>query len=205
MNIPLTIQRIVIKQRTIELFVPDDSDIKQAYASGKIAFPYWSQVWPSAMALSEFIISNQQLIQHKNLVEFGAGLGLPSLVAASYARTVLCSDKDPQAVEMTKSSAQLNKIDNLQAVVLDWSTIPLDVNADVVLLSDVNYEPGEFVKLQELILHFLRKGTTVLLATPQRLTAKAFLLPLLQFISMQQELTINHYNENIPVSVLVLE
>src|SRR5688572_33367426 len=49
-------------------------------------FPYTtlfrSQVWPSAIALSEFIVSNQQLVHNKNILELGAGLGLPSLVAS---------------------------------------------------------------------------------------------------------------------------
>lgn len=49
-------------------------------------FPYWSKCWPSAIALSNFIAKNQALIQDKQVLELATGLGLPSLVAARFAK-----------------------------------------------------------------------------------------------------------------------
>src|SRR5688572_26276189 len=100
MNVALQLQTISIKQIPVQLFVPDALDVQQSYSNGIIPFPYWSQVWPSAIALSEFIVSNQQLVHNKNILELGAGLGLPSLVASKYAASVLCSDKEEEAVEI---------------------------------------------------------------------------------------------------------
>ena len=63
-----------------------------------IAFPYWSKVWPSAEALALFILQHPEYIAGKMVVELGAGLGLPSLVAAQMAASVLCTDYEPEAV-----------------------------------------------------------------------------------------------------------
>jgi predicted nicotinamide N-methyase len=199
---PLELQIIRVKQTTTKLFVPDVTAIQQAYNNGLIAFPYWSQVWPSSIALSEFIIDNSHLVQNKNLLELGAGLGLPSLISSSYAASVLCSDKDADAVEIISKSAAENNISNLQSVMIDWE-VPFEINADVLLLSDINYEPEIFQKLNELIFRFIKNGTTILLATPHRLMAKPFIGPLLKFCVRQEEIIVTD-NEKTAITVLVL-
>jgi methyltransferase-like protein 23 len=204
MRFPLQRRTVQIKQRKIELFVPDVAAIQQAYTDGLISFPYWAQVWPSAIALSEFIIDNSHLVQNKNLLEFGAGLGLPSLVSSAYAASVLCSDKDADAVEIISRSAAENNINNLQTVMIDWEA-PVEINADVLLLSDINYEPGVFKKLNELIFQFIKNRTTILLATPPRLMAKPFIGPLLKFCVNQEEIFVTHQGERTAITVLVLE
>jgi methyltransferase-like protein 23 len=204
MSFPLQLQTIQIKQTAIKLFVPDVTAIRRAYTNGLISFPYWAQVWPSAIALSEFIIDNSHLVQNKKLLELGAGLGLPSLVSSAYAASVLCSDKDADAVEIISKSAAENDINNLQTVMIDWEA-PVEINADVLLLSDINYEPGVFQKLNELIFQFIKNGTTILLATPQRLMAKPFIGPLLKFCVNQEEMFVTHQGERTAITVLVLE
>ena len=54
--------------------------------------PYWTEIWPSALALSVFILNNKDRVKGKTVLELGAGMGLPSLVAASYTSAVVCSD-----------------------------------------------------------------------------------------------------------------
>jgi predicted nicotinamide N-methyase len=205
MNFPLHLQTLRINQTDIKLFVPDIEAIQLAYSSQLIAFPYWSRVWPASIALTEFIISNHQLVQNKNLLELGAGLGLPSLVASKYANSVLCSDKDADAVEIIARSAKENNLDNMQAAMIDWEAVQIETAVDVLLLSDVNYEPEIFAKLTELIFQFLSHKTTIFLATPQRLMAKSFIQPLLKFRTHQQEISVTHNQEQTPITILVLQ
>lgn len=204
MSFELKLHTIQILETSTRLFVPDADAIQKAFSIGEIASPYWSQVWPSALALCEFIVAHSHVVQDKKVLELGAGLGLPSLLAARYAFSVLCSDKEADAVEIIARSALENNLSNLQAVVINWEVISFEINVDVVLLSDVNYEPHVFEKLNALILNFINNGTKIILTTPQRLMAKSFIEPLLKFCVQQEEILVKHKNETVPITVLVL-
>lgn len=51
------------------------------------------QIWRGAFLLSDFIISERKLIQSKNVLELGSGVGLSSIVAGIYAKEVVCTGK----------------------------------------------------------------------------------------------------------------
>jgi predicted nicotinamide N-methyase len=205
MNFPLQLQQFNLQGQDIELFVPEPKAIQDSYQQGNIAFPYWAQVWPAAQALAGFLLSHEAYIKQKKIVELAAGLGLPSIAAARYASKVLCSDYVPEAVAIIQHSAVHNRLHNLSVRLLNWEHLPGDLETDVLLLSDVNYDPAAFALQQELIQSFLQKGTAVILSTPQRLMAKAFLTPLLFFCRQQEEIAITHEGKEVMVSVLVLK
>lgn len=202
---PLHLQTIDLSGTPVELFVPELGAVKAVYEEGAIHFPYWSQVWPSARALAQFLLLNPSFVGEKTVLELGAGLGLPSLVAARIANQVLCTDYVPEAVAVARQSAAHLQLQNFQAEVLDWQQLPAGLEADVLLLSDINYEPVAFDTLQKVIGAFLQKGTTVLLSTPQRLVAKAFIGPLLANCIRQEEVIVQQREQEVPVSILVLQ
>jgi predicted nicotinamide N-methyase len=205
MRFPLVTKSVVLGKEEVVVYAPDEDAVKQACQAGQISFPYWSQVWPAAKALAEFILLHPAYTTKKTVVELGAGLGLPSLVAARYATSVFCTDHSPEAVITVAQSAQQLELQNFSSAVLDWNHLPANLEADVLLLSDVNYEPAAFATLQQLIRRYLEKGTTVLLSTPQRLIGKEFLLSLAPFICRHEQPGILHLGQSVPVSVLVLK
>ncbi|NTS40646.1 methyltransferase domain-containing protein [Flavisolibacter sp. BT320] len=205
MQIPITWQTVTLQHETISLYVPDAGAVKTAYAEGKITSPYWSQVWPAAKALAQFILTNPSLLSSKSVLELGAGLGLPSLVAARFAASVQCTDVAKEAVEIVQASAERLQLKNVYSSVLDWQQLPSDLRPDVLLLSDINYEPAAFVHLQAVVKAFLEEGTNVILSTPQRLVAKEFVLPLLQHCTYQEEQFVEHNGGQVPTAVLVLK
>jgi predicted nicotinamide N-methyase len=95
---------------------------KKLFPVGAIPFPYWSQVWPSALSLAGFISDNPCFGKRQKCIGTGAGLGLPSLVAAKIATSVLCSDKEAEAVAIISQSAAHNNINNLQTAMIDWES-----------------------------------------------------------------------------------
>lgn len=204
MNFSLQLQTVVLPNCCITFFVPDAGAVKRKYAEGEISFPYWSQVWPAALALAQFLLQYQQYTKAKKVAELGAGLGLTSLVAAHNAQHVLCTDIMPEAVETVKQSAVHLGLQNVTVEVLDWS-LPHHLNTDVLLLSDINYQPAAFHLLQGVIAHFLQKGTIVILSTPQRLMAKDFIAPLLADCIQQEEISILHEEKKLVITVVVLE
>lgn len=204
MLFPLHLQTFPVGGHSVSLFVPDEDSVKEAYTSGQIAFPYWSRVWPAAKGLAAFLLQHPQYTATKRVVELGAGLGLPSLVAAQKATAVLCTDLFADAVAVVQKTARHHGLQNLQTAVMDWRQLPEDFTTDTLLLSDVAYEPAAFAQLWQLLQRLLQAGTTVLLATPQRLTAKEFVAPLLARCASHTVVAV-HEEQTTPVSVMVLQ
>ena len=75
------LRKFQLDQAIIEIFIPNATEVRKSWEEGRIASPYWAQVWPSAIALARFILSQPGIIKGKSVVELAAGLGLPSLVA----------------------------------------------------------------------------------------------------------------------------
>lgn len=205
MVFPLVLQDVQLSNGCIRLFVPDVAVVKEAHQKGEISFPYWSQVWPAAKALAQFILDNLKYTEGKRVIELGAGLGLPSLVAARNASTVLCTDSEPEAVAVAKASADYAKLKNFNVEVSNWEKQSVPLNTDVLLLSDVSYDPAAFSFLIKTIEAFIQKRTIVLLSTPQRLVAKDFVASLMQYCIDQKEIAIAHGDNEVPITVLVLQ
>jgi predicted nicotinamide N-methyase len=192
------------------LYVPDPVIVQQQFfleeeKDDQTPFPYWTKLWPSALSLTDFLLEQPSYIQGKEVLELAAGLGLPSMAVAKYAARVCCSDYMPEAVEVMEKTIALNHLSNVSAQVLDWNQLPVDIKADVLLLSDVNYEPAQFEPLHKVLRNFLTKGTTIILATPQRLMAKPFLEPLLPFCIYTEERLADQDKQITPITILVLQ
>lgn len=204
-DIHLGLKQFCFGEKSVDLFVPDADQLRDKYNKGLIAFPFWGKVWPAAVALSKFLLQQPYYVQNKNVLELGAGLGLPSIVAAAYASSVVCSDKEGEAVAAIKKSADHNQLANFSTLQLDWSTLPADEKTDVLLLSDINYEPAFFELQQQMLMSFLDKGTTIIVSTPQRLMAKSFFTPLLPSCIYQQEIAVASEEGIVNISVLVFK
>lgn len=196
------------KDQTIALFVPTQEGIQSDYlrkqqSSAEAAFPYWSKIWPSAIALCRFIADRPELIKDKQVLELAGGLGLPSLLAARFAHTVCYSDYLPEPLEIVQQSILLNSSSNITCVQLDWARLPENLTAEVLLLSDINYDPSEFDVLFEVFMRFLNGGTTIMLSTPQRLMSKPFIGKLLPWCVEQKEITVRKDNAATMITVMV--
>ncbi|RYY65449.1 MAG: hypothetical protein EOO13_17190, partial [Chitinophagaceae bacterium] len=94
------IQQYSFGGETLQLSVPVDKEVQENYELEKQAgkhpfFPYWAKLWPASIGLCHYLEANKYLLQNKTVLELAAGLGLPSLLAARYAASVICSDYMP--------------------------------------------------------------------------------------------------------------
>lgn len=206
----LQLQHLERPGYTIDLFVPNAQEVQDSYFQEKQAlaqgpFPHWTKLWPAALAMGDFIHQHPELVKHQNVLELAAGLGLPAFVAARYAQSVCCSDYQEEAVTTMTKSARHLQLSNVTCRMLDWNRLPDDLAADVLLLSDINYDPDQFARLYEVLERFLRQGTSILLTTPQRLMAKPFIEKLLPFCRQQYEMSVYHLQQHTPVSLLLLQ
>lgn len=210
MPVSQQIQHLERPGYTIDLFVPNAQEVQDNYLQQKLVqtdlpFPHWTRLWPSALAMGDFIHEHPELVQDQKVLELAAGLGLPSFVAARYAQAVCCSDYLEEAVTTMDKSVRHLQLANVTCELLDWNQLPAGLTADVLLLSDINYDPDQFARLYEVLQRFLKQGTLILLTTPQRLLAKPFIEKLLPFCRQQQEIPVYHLQQHTSISLLLLQ
>ena len=206
----ISLETFTLKDLSFSLFVPNQQAVQQQYLQQKkvdanTPFPYWAKVWPSAIALGYFINYHHKYIENKTVLELAAGLGLPSLVAAKWAATICCSDYLQAPLNLVKISADFHQIKNINYQIIDWCAMSNDIGTEVVLLSDINYDPTIFEVLFTMLKSLLAKQTTIILSTPQRLLAKPFIERLLPFCTFKQSIEVLENGVITWVQVLVLE
>ena len=191
------------------IYIPLYEQVKEIYTSllnldPNTPFPFWAKLWPSSIALLDVLKAHPHLIQNKHILEIGAGIGLPSLMMAGIAKSVQISDYDKEAVDLLQKNIEHLQIQNAEALQLDWNAIPENIQPDVVLLSDVNYDPAQFDTLITLIDKFIHQGCTIILSTPQRIMASPFVLKLEASIIERYEALVDENGIQKEISILVL-
>jgi predicted nicotinamide N-methyase len=209
MHYPLHRETIILPNGPFSLYFPEQGAVANIYRQLQAEneaepFPYWARLWPSAIALSAFLQKHPQWVAGKMVAEIAAGIGLPSLIAATYAKQVWCSDISKEAIEVAAKSASMHQMDNVQFEACSWSNLPPHFNSEVVLLSDINYDSSVFDQLEKVLTDLLQKGCTLLLATPQRLMAKPFLEKLSKFRVNSHEETVEADGKITFISIFVL-
>jgi predicted nicotinamide N-methyase len=167
-------ERIEIAGRELALLRPPSADelIDEEAFDEEEFLPYWAELWPSGVALAEVVAGLE--LRGKRVLELGAGLGIPSLVAALGGADVLATDWAEDAVELLRVNAERNAL-RLRAERVRWDEpepFLREAPWDVVLGADLLYEGRNAEQLLDLL---PRLGGDVLLAEPGRPFAKAFL------------------------------
>jgi predicted nicotinamide N-methyase len=209
MGFELELREFVFGDKVVKLNVPKEEYVKSNYSIVKDStsttpFPYWAKVWPAAVGLGSFIQKYPSYVINKEILELAAGLGLPSIVAASYAQSVCVSDYQSEALIAIDKSILINRLNNVFTRLLDWNQLPAGISCDVLLLSDINYYPADFLILEKVLKSFLKKGITIILSTPQRLMAKPFIAPLLPYCIQSSEIEVYLNEATTMVSIFVL-
>ena len=191
------------------IYIPAYKAVKTIYASllkldPNTPFPFWAKVWPSSIALHDVLKAHPYLIQNKHVLEIGAGIGLPSLMLAPITKSIQISDYEKEAVELLQKNIKHLQLQNAVALQLDWNNMPENMNAEVLILSDVNYDPTQFETLTKLIDKFIHQGCTIILSTPQRIMASPFIQKLEASIKARHEVTVEENGVNQEISILVL-
>ena len=193
----------------LQLHVPDPDQVKPIYdqliaSNPDTVFPFWAKIWPSSLALTSFLQKETQWIRSKHVLEIGAGIGLPSFSISREASTLVISDYSTEAVALMEKNIEYLVLQHAKAIYLDWNHFPSDLTADTVLFSDINYDPEQFEALLTLIKQLLNKGATVIIATPERISAVAFAVKLEPYVSSSVLETVETAHQPIDIRIFVL-
>lgn len=138
--------------------------------------PYWAELWPSSLALAEWLATHQADISHKNCLDMGCGLGFTALVGQGLGGRVIGMDYDAEALHYAKINAELNAIPGVTWVVMDWREPAIPAGSlDVIWAGDIVYERRFAQPIAAFLAHALNPTGKAWLAEPGRLIFSALL------------------------------
>jgi len=121
---------------SLEQFVDADALLRNAAAPEP---PYWMHLWPGAVALARMVLADAELGAASRVVELGAGLGLPALVAARRGARVVATDWQRAPLRVLSRSLSDNGV-AAACVQMDWVQPALCGGFDLCLGADVAYD-----------------------------------------------------------------
>lgn len=173
---PVVRHRYRAGKLAVELFQPaDPSALADALDPASFAaderFPYWAEVWPSALALARFAAA-APMAAGLETVELGCGTGLAGVAAALRGCDVLFTDYEPEALAFARANHALNLGRPGRCRLFDWREPPRRLSAGLVLASDVLYEKRFLDPFLATLRRILRPGGSAWVAEPGRKIAE---------------------------------
>lgn len=162
----------------VEDLVTDPNDEDQ--------IPYWAELWPASRGLARYIWEEVDF-GGAAVLELGAGLGLPGLVAAMKRGRVTLTDYKPEALDLAARNAARNGIPGISLLLADWREFPCGERYDWVIGSDVLYNPRLNPYLAEILPRILADDGHMLFSHPGRKVTYDFLEGLKCSLGLREE------------------
>src|SRR5690606_27446174 len=125
----------------VEMLLPRSADalIDDSEFNEDERLPYWAELWPSARALTRFLLDGPA--PGGPVLELGCGVALPSLALRARGAAALAADCSGEALEFARASAERNGIPSPELALLDWRHPPPELGRfPLVVAADVLYE-----------------------------------------------------------------
>ncbi|XP_017161645.1 histone-arginine methyltransferase METTL23 isoform X2 [Poecilia reticulata] len=125
---------------------------------------YGMYVWPCAVVLAQYLWFHRDQLRGRAVLELGAGVGLPGVLAARCGARVSLSDGSdrPRCLENGRRSCAANGLRDVGVLGLSWGDVTPELlllpPQDVVLGSDVFYDPQDFEDVLVTFVCLLRKN-----------------------------------------------
>ncbi len=139
---------------------------------------YGFLLWESAVGLARHLAQQAAAVRGKQVLELGAGVGLPGLVAQAVGATVCQTDYQAAALALTQWNAQQNGIAGIETFLADWRAWRHPPRYDLILGADILYDATLHFYLEAIFRKNLLPGGQLLLADPGRPQALDFAIQL---------------------------
>jgi predicted nicotinamide N-methyase len=166
---------VQIGGRDVELLSPanaDDLISEDDYVMDE-RLPYWADLWPSARILAAEVRTMR--LAGQRLLELGCGMGLVAVAATMAGAEVTATDYYDDAILFASLNVAEATGRTISTRMVDWSKMPADLGKfDVVLASDVLYEPRYAALVAGAIEKTLARGGEAIVADPGRIALEQF-------------------------------
>ncbi|MGI6408654.1 MAG: methyltransferase [Gammaproteobacteria bacterium] len=145
------------------------SDPDGAAERAGICSASWSlfgQLWPASKVLAGFVKTMD--LKDRRILELGCGLGLPSLTLQYRGANITASDYHPLSQTFLQYNSRLNQLPDINFLQLDWNNPPDNETYELIIASDVLYDPSLPKSLSHAIEKLASPVCKVLLSCPGR-------------------------------------
>ena len=162
---------IVVSGRTFSILLPKDLERFINPTDVFHDFPLWAKIWKASWVLSGYL-ADIAPDNGKRFLEIGAGVGLVSIVAATFGHQITMTENNPDALNFAKANAHLNHCSSLPILKLDWHLPQLKGKFETIVASEITYKVEDFVPLIRLFRSYLQVGGEIILASEMRKNVK---------------------------------
>ena len=134
-------------------------------------FPLWAKIWKASWVLSGYLAELPPDVNQR-LLEIGAGVGLVSIVAATFGHQITMTEYNSDALNFARANACLNNCPDLPIKKLDWNHPRLKDQFDLIVAAEVIYDEASFPPLIRLFKSNLKPGGEIILASEIRASGK---------------------------------
>jgi predicted nicotinamide N-methyase len=157
-----------------------DQLLDQAAVDPEQHLPYWSELWPSGIALAALIRRQPELVRDKTVLELGSGVGITAAMALACGADLIVTDYAPESLVLTRLTClrYCNREPRTERV--NWRD-PAEPLLDgsqrypIVLAADVLYERRDIEPLLDLVDRIMAPDGMFVLAEPGRNPARTFI------------------------------
>jgi predicted nicotinamide N-methyase len=182
---PTVEQDVVLNRsgRTYSILRPSDPDVllDRAEDDPEQNLPYWSEIWPSGVALADAIFLDQSLLAGKRVLELGSGIGITAASALEAGADLIAADYSHDSLLLCRYNTLVNAAREPESLQLNWRSPTqqlFDLAGEgfaVVLAADVLYEERDIAPLLELVDRLVAPDGFLWLAEPGRRVSQLFL------------------------------
>lgn len=153
----------ILQSQTVITRDDENAFLREQKASKR---PYGIVLWPAALALAHDLASRD--VAGKRILELGAGVGLPGIVAAARGAHVVQTDRLKLALHVCERNASRNQVTSIERRAVDWTMWNVREHFDLVIGADILYTDFFHPFLRHIFQTNLAPGGTVVLADPFR-------------------------------------
>lgn len=198
---PLTIQ-------DLELQVLQVNDLEHLLAgkdpfANVEEFPFWVKLWEASMVLAH-VVASMPAQGKQTLLELGAGMAAPGLVAAGRGYDVTLTDYEPHILDFERVSAAANNFDAIQFRMLDWLAPPDLEPFDRIIGAEILFRDEFFQPLLNVFKKYLKDDGEIYMAHDMRRKSVPKFLELAKAdfkIAVQKQVLTNDDGEKITVLI----
>jgi predicted nicotinamide N-methyase len=142
--------------------------------------PYWSEIWPSGVALADAICADPSPVVGRRVLELGCGIGITAIAALRAGCGLVVSDYSDGALRLCQLNCLINADMEPASIQFNWRD-PSDEflalvgdGLPVILAADVLYERRDIEPLLDLLNRIMLSDGLLWLAEPGRHVARQF-------------------------------